>query len=711
VHQVVQEINGGKLRVADIPAPLAQPGEVLIANVASIISAGTERMVIDLAKKSLLGKARERPDLVRRVIEKCRNEGLLNTVRQVRERLDTPMSMGYSSAGVVLACGRGVKNFQPGDRVASNGPHAEIVSVRKHLCARIPDNVESEQGAFAVLAAIALNGVRLSSVTLGETVFVIGLGLIGQITVALASASGCRVIGTDLDAGKCDLALKMGAEIARPGLSGAEIESQTAGLGADAVLITASTPSNGPIDLAAAAVRKKGRVVLIGVVGLELDRRPFYFKEAEFVVSCSYGPGRYDPEYEDRGHDYPAAYVRWTEERNLHAVLELMGRGKLDLRPLISHRFPIHHAEAAYELIESGREPSLGLVLEYPFREEKSWSRAICLGSPKHKERPAVGVLGAGNFARLVLLPALRACDRLRLATLCTAGGLSAVTSGQKLGFEKATTDEGEIFEDPEIDAVVSITRHDLHAGHVIRAIQAGKAIFVEKPLCLTDDELSEIESALGDAGETAPLLMVGFNRRFSAVAAEVRRFFADADAPLTVSIRFNAGPLPADHWLQHDDEGGGRIIGEACHAIDLATFLAGSPPSRVFAESIGGSQGNTADDQCLITLRHANGSISSVAYLAGGDRSFPKERIEVIGAGRIAVIDDFRTLTLCRDGRTTRKKLRGQDKGHRAEVAAFAETLVNGGPAPIPWHELRAVTLASLMAVRSLREGLPIDL
>lgn len=711
MQQVVQEINSGKLRISEVPAPLAQPGEVLIANVASIISAGTERTVIDLAKKSLLGKARERPDLVRRVIEKCRNEGLLTTIRQVRERLDTPLSMGYSSAGVVLACGRGVKNFKPGDRVASNGPHAEIVSVSKHLCARIPDNVEFEQAAFAILAAIALNGVRLSEAKLGETVFVIGLGLIGQIAVTLAAASGCRVIGTDLDAGKCELAIKMGAEIARPGLSGTEIESLTGALGADAVLITASTPSNGPMDLAAAAVRKKGRVVLVGVVGLELDRRPFYFKEAEFVVSCSYGPGRYDPEYEDRGHDYPAAYVRWTEERNLQAVLELMGRGRLDLRPLISHRFPIHHADAAYELIESGREPSLGLVLEYPFRQENPWSRAIRLGASKHKERPAVGVLGAGNFARLVLLPALRDCDRLRLATLCTAGGLSAVTSGKKLGFEHATTDEDAIFENPEIDAVVSITRHDLHAGHVIRAIQSGKAVFVEKPLCLTEDELSEIESALGDAGETAPLLMVGFNRRFSAAAAEVRRFFADVDSPLAVSIRFNAGPLPAEHWLHNEDEGGGRIMGEACHAIDLATSLVDSPPSRVFAESTGGSRDGAADDECFITLRHASGSISSVAYLAGGDRSFPKERIEVIGGGRIAVIDDFRTVTLCRNGRTTRKKLRGQDKGHRAEIAAFADALVKGGPAPIPWPELRAVTLASLMAVRSLREGFPIDL
>jgi predicted dehydrogenase len=502
----------------------------------------------------------------------------------------------------------------------------------------------------------------------------------------------------------------MGAEIARPGLSGDDAESLTAGLGADAVLITASTQSNGPIELAASAVRQKGRVVLVGVVGLELDRRPFYFKEAEFVVSCSYGPGRYDPEYEERGHDYPAAYVRWTEERNLQAVLELMGRGKLDLRPLISHRFPIHHAEAAYELIESGHEPYLGLVLEYPCRPEGSWSRAVRLGQPKHKDRPAVGVLGAGNFARLVLLPALRDCGRLRLATLCTAGGLSAVTSGNKLGFETATTEEQEVFENPEIDAVVSITRHDLHAGHVIRAIQAGKAVFVEKPLCLTEAELAEIETALRDAGDPAPLLMVGFNRRFSTAAAEVGRFFADVQSPLTVSVRFNAGPLPAEHWLQNDEEGGGRIVGEACHAIDLATYLVGSLPVRVFAESVGGSSTATADDQCFITLRHANGSISNVAYLAGGDRSFPKERIEVIGGGRIALIDDFRTVTLCRGGSTRRRKLRGQDKGHRAEIAAFAEALSTGASAPIPWDELRAVTLASLMAVRSLREGGPVE-
>jgi predicted dehydrogenase/threonine dehydrogenase-like Zn-dependent dehydrogenase len=711
VQQVIQEIRNGKLSVVQVPAPLAQPGEVLIANAASVISAGTERMVIDLARKSLLGKARERPDLVRRVIEKCRNEGVLTTLQQVREQLDTPLTMGYSSAGVVLACGRGVQRFKPGDRVASNGPHAEIVSVSKHLCALVPENVDFDQAAFAVLGAIGLHGVRLAGVKLGETVFVLGLGLIGQIAVALASSAGCRVIGTDPDVAKCELARRMGAEIARPGLSGSEMESLTAGIGADAVLITASTPSNGPIDLAAAAVRKKGRVVLVGVVGLELDRRAFYFKEAEFVVSCSYGPGRYDADYEDRGHDYPAAYVRWTEERNLQAVLDLMGRGKLDLRPLISHRFSIDEAPRAYDLIEAGQEPYLGVLLEFPHSQEESERRAVQLAASARRDRPAVGVLGAGNFARLVLLPALRDCGRLRLASLCTAGGLSAVTSGRKLGFEQATTDEGEIFDNPEIDAVISITRHDLHARHVIRAIQAGKAIFVEKPLCLTEEELAQIEDALRESGDPAPLLMVGFNRRFSPAAAQVQKFFAEVVSPLSVSIRFNSGQIPAEHWLQNEDEGGGRIIGEACHGIDLATFLVGSPPVRVFAESIADSRADAIhDDQCFITLRHANGSISSVAYLAGGDKSFPKERVEVIGAGRIAIIDDFRSVTTCQNGRTKRTRLGSQDKGHRAEIAAFAEALADGAPAPISWLDLRAVTRASILAVRSLREGLPLD-
>jgi predicted dehydrogenase/threonine dehydrogenase-like Zn-dependent dehydrogenase len=712
VQKAIQEMRTGTLKVSEIPAPFAHPGEILIATVASGISAGTERMVVDLAKQSILGKARERPDVARRAIEKVRHEALFTTIRQTREQLDTPVRLGYSSAGVVLACGSGVQQFKPGDRVASNGPHAEIASVSKHLCARIPPDVDFDQAAFAVLGAIALQGVRLSHADLGATVLVVGLGLIGQLTVGLLTAAGCRVIGTDLDGTKCDLARqKMGAEIARPNLSALEIESLTAGLGSDAVVITASAPSNDPISLAAAAVRKKGRVILVCDVDLELDRRPFYFKEAEFVVSCSYGPGRYDPDYEDRGHDYPGAYVRWTEQRNIHAVLELLSQRKLDVRPLISHRFPIGEAAHAYDLIERGEESFLGILLEYPRQQDATARREIRLAPQSRTGRPAIGVVGAGNFARLVLLPALRDSGRLRLATLCTSGG-AAMASGRKVEFEKATTDEDEVFSDPELDAVVSLTRHDVHARHVVRGLRAGKAVFVEKPLCLTLDELAEIQQILDQGGDDAPFVMVGFNHRFSQAAADARRFFADVTTPLTAAFRFNAGPISPIHWTQEDAQGGGRIIDEACHGIDLVTFLVGSPPVRVFAESIGGPHApSITDDQCFITLRHANGAISSVAYLAGGDEAFPKERAEVIGGGRIAVIDDFGSLTTCCEGRTSRTKYRGQDKGHAAKIEAFARTLDEGGAPPIPWEEIRSVTLASILALHSLRQGIPIDL
>jgi predicted dehydrogenase/threonine dehydrogenase-like Zn-dependent dehydrogenase len=622
-----------------------------------------------------------------------------------------PMTMGYSSTGVVLAAGQGVQEFKPGERVASNGPHAEVVSVSKHLCARVPENVPFEHAAFTVLGAIALQGVRLSRVALGETVLVVGLGLVGQITVGLLKSAGCRVIGTDPDRSKCDLALKMGAELARPDLRGPDVENFSGGLGADAVLITASTKSNGPIELAAAAVRKKGRVVLVGVVGLELDRRPFYFKEAEFVVSCSYGPGRYDPEYEERGHDYPAAHVRWTEQRNLQAVLDLMAAGRLDVAPLISHRFAIEQASAAYDLIESGREPYLGILLTYDAEPAARLTRKIEFRSAGADGKVHIGVLGAGNFARMTLLPTLRTCGNLHPAVLCSAGGVTAAHSGDKMGFDRAVTEDQAVFADPSIGAVFSATRPNQHAPHVVAAIRHGKAIFVEKPLCVSEEELAEIEQALADAGADPPLVMVGFNRRFSPAAILTRSFLEPVSSPLAVSIRFNAGSIPAEDWIQDERIGGGRIIGEACHAIDLATFLVGSPPVRVFAESVGGPHApQVTDDQCFITLRHANGSISSVAYLAGGDKAFPKERIEVIGGGRVAVIDDFRSVTTCANGTTKLQSWRQQDKGHSAEISAFAKAL-SGGPAPISWEHLRAVTLASILAVRSLREGTPFDL
>ena len=643
-----------------------------------------------------------------------KNEGFFQTLSQVREKLDEPMTMGYSSAGVVLACGAGVQEFKPGDRVASNGPHAGVACIPKHLCAHVPDSVPFDHAAFGVLGAIAMQGVRLSNVTLGETVLVIGLGLIGQITVALLKAAGIRVIGTDLDAHKCELATeKMGADIARPALSAGDVMELTRGLGVDSVLITASTKSQGPINLAANAVRQKGRVVLVGVVGLELDRRPFYFKEAEFVVSCSYGPGRYDPSYEDRGHDYPPAYARWTEQRNIQAVLDLMAAGRLNVSPLITHRFPIEQAADAYNLIETGKEPYFGVLLTYPdIGNEQLLDRKVVLKPPVRRSsgKIAYGFIGVGNFARMVLAPTVSKIPQFYPKLICSAGGLSATNTGAKFGFQTAVTDEDSVFNDPEIKAVFVVTRHDQHAKQVLKAIRSGKHVLVEKPLALSLEEIDEIQAAIAAANPT-PIVMVGFNRRFSPAARRVKEFFASIASPRTVSVRFNAGEIPAEHWTQDLEVGGGRIIGEACHGIDLATYLVGSPPVRVFAESVGGpTSPDITDDQCFITLRHADGSVSNVAYLSGGDKAFPKERVEMFGGGAVGVIDDFREVILCRNGKTQRQKYRGQDKGHAAEIEAFALAVTNGGPWPISWEDLSAVSVASILAVRSIREGVPFE-
>jgi predicted dehydrogenase/threonine dehydrogenase-like Zn-dependent dehydrogenase len=709
LKQVVQENRTGRLRAVEAPAPAVRPGYVLIANQVSLISAGTERTLRELARKSLVAKAAERPDQVRRVLEKVAQEGLLSAVAQVRARLDEPMPLGYCSAGVVLACGSGVQEYRPGDRVASNGPHAGVVCVPRHLCARVPDGVSLDHAAFTVLGAIALQGVRLARIELGETALVVGLGLVGQLAVALFRAAGVRVLAVDPQPGRCALALELGASVARPDLAAPDVASLTGGLGADAVLLTASTPSQEPMTLAADAVRKKGRIVLVGVVGLTLDRRPFYMKECEFVVSCSYGPGRYDPEYEERGRDYPPAYVRWTEQRNMQATLDLMADGRLDVAPLITHRFPIDRADEAYELIEQGTTPHLGVLLEYP-RDEPVSRRVELARQPAAAGSVGYACLGAGSFARAVLLPALKTVPALTPVLLCSAGSMGALHSATALGFAAATTDEDEVFRDERVRAVFVLTRHDQHARQVARALRAGRHVFTEKPLCLSFEELEDVEAALAEA-PGAPLLMVGFNRRFSAAARKVREFVAATSAPLTVAIRFNAGAIPAEHWTQNEEVGGGRILGEACHAIDLATFLTGSPPVRVFAESVGGERApQPSDDQCFITLRHADGSVSSIGYLSGGDRAFPKERVEVFGGGRVAVIDDFREVILCSGGRTKRSRGWQQDKGHRAEVEAFARVLTAGGAPPIPWAELRAVTRATLGAVQSLRSGLPVE-
>lgn len=708
--QVVQDIRSGETSARTLPDPVAPAGGLLVANVASLVSAGTERMVVELARKSLVGKARERPDHVRRVLEKLRQEGLVSTATQVLAKLDEPMPLGYSTAGVVLECGKGVQDFKPGDRVAAAAPHAGIVAVGRNLVARIPDDVTFDQAAYTSVASIALEGVRLAQATLGERVLVIGLGLVGQIAVCLLKAQGCRVFGTDLDPSKLELAASLGADVVGLGSPRDEIKAFAGAHGVDAVVITAATESNEPIEFAADVTRVKGRIVLVGVSGLNLPRPPFFQKELEFTVSASLGPGRWDPQYEEKGIDYPFGHVRWTAQRNMEAVLDVIAQGRLPVEKLTTHRFPVEKASEAYDLITDGRTPYLGVLLSYPPAGEVR-RRTLQLRAPKPESGEDIGVsvVGAGNFARLVLLPSLAriGAKDVRLRGLCSARGLNAQQAGSKLGFEYATTDFEEVLADPSTDVVFLVTRHDLHAGQIVAALRAGKHVFVEKPLCLSLDELATIRETIEELGDRCPMLMVGFNRRFTRGTALLRRHF-EGVAPLSASFRFTAGEMPPGTWPQDEEIGGGRIVGEACHAIDTVTALIGSPPVRVHAESTEATGGvATTDDRVFITLRHANGAISNVSYQAGGDKAGPRERIELFGGGRTAVIDDWADGQLWKAGR--QKKISGgHDKGHAAELRAFFDALRDGGAWPIPWPELEGVAWASIAAVRSLREGVP---
>ncbi len=709
--QVVQDVRSGKTGVREIPDPVAAPGQVVVAAAASLVSAGTERYVVELARKSLIGKARERPDHVRRVIQKVQQEGLFFTAQQVMAKLDEPMPLGYSSAGVVLACGRGVQEYKPGDRVATTGPHAGIVSVSRMGCARVPDNVTFEQAAYTSVASIGLEGVRLAKVTLGERVLVIGLGLIGQMVVAMLKASGCRVFGTDIDPAKLDLAKSFGADAAGVGSPRDAIRNFAGPQGVDAVIITASTKDNGPIEFAADVVRTRGRIVLVGVTGLNVPRPPFFMKEIEFTVSSSTGPGRLDPQYDEKGVDYPFGFVRWTAQRNMESVLDMISAGRLPVEKLTSHRFPVERAAEAYDLITSGA-PVLGAIIEYPEAPAKP-RRRIDLKSSRRESAGDLGVslIGAGNYARVVMIPALaRVGGKVAWRGMCTARGMNAEHSGRKLGFAFATTEAQEIFSDPATRAVFIATRHDLHAELVCDALRAGKHVFVEKPLCISAAELTRVAATVEELGDRCPIVMVGLNRRFAPATKTVREFFSGV-SPMTVGYRFASGYLPANLWHQDEEVGGGRIIGEGVHAIDTCVSLVGSPPVRVFAESIGASRGvETTDDQVFITIRHQNGSLSNISYQAGGDRASPVERFEVYGGGRTAHVDEFDAVSMWRSEKLTTAKF-DRDRGHANGFKAFLDACRNGGAWPIPWSEVYGTMWAGLMAMRSLREGSPIDL
>ena len=716
MRQIVQHMGSGETMLLEVPAPRLDPGCVLIQSRVTLISAGTERMLVDFGRASMVEKARQQPEKVRLVLDKVRTDGLLATMDAVRSKLDQPLPLGYCNAGIVLDVGRGVTRFKAGDRVVSNGGHAGVVSVPMNLCALIPENVNDESAVFTVLASIGLQGVRLAVPTLGETVVVIGLGLIGLMTVQLLRANGCRVLGIDFDSSRVALARQMGASTVNPASGEDPVAAALAlsgGNGVDAVLITASTKSSEPTSQAARMCRKRGRIVLVGVTGLELNRSEFYEKELSFQVSCSYGPGRYDPGYEMGGNDYPLGFVRWTEQRNFEAVLSLLADGRLDTKALISSRYDIEQAKSAYDQLTADSSV-LGILLEYPrIESETLLKRRVSLASTTLKSatpaasEPVVGFIGAGNYGGRILIPAFKATGA-RLDTVVTSTGASGVYHGRKAGFAEASTQVEDVFDNPRINTVAIVTRHNTHANLVTRALQAGKHVFVEKPLALTLDEVETIEAALdaSDHGQGRPLLMVGFNRRFAPLAVKMKSLLDSVKQPKAFGYTCNAGMIPLDHWTQDTAVGGGRIVGEACHFIDFLRFLAGAPIRDFHITTMGQTASvATSSDKAIISLGFEDGSIGTIQYFANGGKVFPKERVEAFAGDAVLQLDNYSTLRGFGWGGFRKQSLWRQDKGQSACAVAFLAAVRNGLPAPIPAEELFEVARVSIRLAKLQRD------
>jgi predicted dehydrogenase/threonine dehydrogenase-like Zn-dependent dehydrogenase len=710
MRQVLQNLKTGVTELVEIPVPRTARGQLLIRSTSTLVSAGTERMLVDFGKAGLIDKARQQPDKVRMVLDKVRTDGLAPTLAAVRNKLDQPLPMGYCNVGVVVEVGPGVTGFEVGDRVASNGKHAEMVAVPVNLCAKVPAAVQEEAAAFTVLGAIALQGIRLVQPTLGESVVVTGLGLIGLVTVQLLRAHGCRVLGLDFDPAKLALAQQFGAEVVNLSTGPDPVAAAQAfsrGRGVDAVIVAAATGSSEPMHQAALMCRKRGRIVLVGVTGLELSRADFFEKELTFQVSCSYGPGRYDPNYEDKGQDYPVGFVRWTEQRNFEAVLDMLAEGRLNVAPLVSHRFTIDEAAKAYEVV-GGSEPSLGIVLSYPRGSAEAEAAAqVCTvslappavaGSQRlggAQGRVNLSVIGAGNYAGAVLVPAFKAAGA-GLRRIASSGGVTSVHLGRKFGFEQATTDTASLLADEGADAVVVATRHDTHAKYVLQALAAGKHVFVEKPLALHHEDLDKIAAA---AQAAQRVVMVGFNRRFAPQVQKMQALLAGVPGPKSLVMTVNAGAIPANHWTQDPEVGGGRLVGEGCHFIDLLRFLTGTPIAQyqVLAMQAG------TKDSFTINLHFACGSLGTIVYLANGSKAFPKERLEVFAAGRVLQLDNFRRLTGYGWPGFKSMNLWSQDKGQAACAKAFCEAVSTGGPSPIPLEELAEVGHVTLNLAQAL--------
>ncbi len=704
MKQILQHLKTGVMELADVPCPQVGHGQVLIQTRTSLISAGTERMLVEFSKANLIQKARQQPDKVKQVLDKIRADGVLPTLEAVFRKLDQPLPLGYCNAGVVLEVGQGVTDLQPGDRVVSNGNHAEIVCVPRNLVAKVPDNVTDEEASFAVLSSIALQGIRLLGPCLGEKVMVFGMGLIGLVTVQLLRASGCEVLGVDLNPQRLKLAEQFGARTVDVSSGASPTEAAkgwTAERGVDAVMITASARTDEIVHQAAESCRKRGRIVLVGVVGLNLRRSDFYEKELTFQVSCSYGPGRYDEAYEHKGQDYPYGLVRWTEGRNFEAVLGAMSSGTLRVEPLVTHRYRLGEAVKAYEAIESDSS-ALGVVLQYPHEVVRATAVAISQGRSTGTGQAIVGVIGAGNFAISTLLPCLsRTGARLKYIAGRT-NGAALVHAARKFGFENAVTDYRQILDDKDVNAVFVVTGHKSHASLAGEALEAGKHVFVEKPLAISLAQLADIGNIVGQHPDRQ--LMVGFNRRFSVHTRRVKELLAGRAGPICMTMTVNAGDVPIAHWTQDPQEGGGRIIGEGCHFIDLLSCLAGSPIETVSAARVGEGPA-VRDDKMSILLTFADGSVGTVNYFANGCKRYPKESLEVFCDGRVIRLENFRVTRAYGSGRDRTFKTRRQDKGHMAEIQAFVDCVAGGGAPLIPYEEPANVTRASIAAVEAARE------
>lgn len=715
MKQVVQDARSGEIRVLEVPVPAVGPGLALVRTRASLVSAGTERAVGQFASKNLLGKARQRPDLVRQVLNKARLEGPLSALSAVRNRLDEPLAPGYASAGTIARVGEGLAGFQVGDRVACAGGgyavHAEFALVPENLMAQLPDQTDFEAGAFATLGAIALHGFRLADVQLGARVAVVGLGLLGQLALGVAAAAGCEVFGVDVDDVRVELARRRGFQAA---LRADAMDAGTAfaqGTGFDAVLICAATVDDDPVALAGDLARDRARIVAVGDVGLNIPRRVYYQKELNLIVARSYGPGRYDPSYEEAGHDYPIGYIRWTEGRNLASFLQLVASGRLDVAPLITHRIPVDQAPDAYQLILGRREASLGVLLTYPAADDEAASEKVTLElRPREARREAavrLGVLGAGHFATAVVFPNLGKIKGIDKVGLATSTGLSGAGAGRRYGFGYATTDEDKILADPDINTVAVLTRHHLHARQVTAALAAGKHVFCEKPPALNRRELADIVDAL----ETSQCLFtVGYNRRFAPLATALKAHFEAVGEAIMMHYRVNAGMIPKEHWVQDPAQGGGRLIGEGCHFIDFMTFLTDSLPVEITAHGAP-DNGRYQQDNLQIQVTFENGSVGSLLYVASGDRAMAKERVEVFAGGRSAILDDFRRLTVFGAGRARSRQSRlQQDKGHLAIWESFVNSITNSQIPPIPYEQLVSTSLATFAALESMNTGLPVS-